>query len=518
MRVCPSCQKQVSEDAKHCSWCGIKLPEPVQPRRCPRCQNMEEADALFCTKCGMSLTAPRIPVVQPVTEPVAEPKKKGKTGIILAVVVLILALITGAVAWVAVDQGWFEDDGYSRNHRDDEDDDEDEDEDEDGEAEPTIAPPDTELAPEPVTLTVWAPSYDYSSGWMDTMCANFEQAHPEYAITWQFEVVSEADAGNLMLADPAAGADVYMFANDQLGALVEGGALLPINGTILEDVRASNSEAVLNSVTYGGDVYGIPYTGNTWWMYYDKSVFTEEDVKSLEAMLAKGKVAFPLNNGWYFASFYFANGCTMFGPYGNDAVAGFDFGGEKAVAVTNYLVDLVAHPNFICDDGSGSYYIRNGDASAFMSGSWEAGAAYEALGDNLGVAQLPTITIDGETKQLRAFAGCKAIGVNLYADNLIASYLLAAYLGSPEGQMLRYELSGVIPCDPSLADRIANDPVALAQLNSLNQSATVQPTIPEMGIWWDTAANLANEILAGSVTHQNAEERTYLFNDTLNAG
>lgn len=375
--------------------------------------------------------------------------------------------------------------------------------------------------PQKITLTVWAPAEDQSEDcqWLQTMCANFAEAHPEYEITWVFEGISEADAKNTILTDVSAGADVYMFANDQLGELVEADALAPLPENVLNTVKAGCSDTMLNSVTYNGEVYGIPYTGNTWWLYYDTSVFSEEDIKSLEAMLEKGVVAFRLNNGWYTQAFYLANGCSMFGPSGNDAAAGFDFGGENAVAVTNYLVDLVANPNFVCDNGeNGLAGIQDGTINAFVSGDWEAEKVKEALGENFGAAQLPCITIDGEQKQLKAFAGSKAVGVNPHSENLIAAYLLAAYLGSAEGQQLRYEMRGVIPCDASLAELVANDPVALAQMNCLNNSAAVQPTIPEMGIWWDNAAALANEIIAGTITHENAEEKTIAFNDTLNAG
>ena len=47
----------------------------------------------------------------------------------------------------------------------------------------------------------------------------------------------------------------------------------------------------------------MPFTTNTWYMYYDKRVFTEEDVKSLEAMLDNGVVSFPFLNSWYLPSF-----------------------------------------------------------------------------------------------------------------------------------------------------------------------------------------------------------------------
>ena len=58
------------------------------------------------------------------------------------------------------------------------------------------------------------------------------------------------------------------------------------------------------TVTYDGDIYAVPYTSNTWFMYYDKRVFSEDDVKSLDTMLEKGKVSFPLSNSWYIQAFY----------------------------------------------------------------------------------------------------------------------------------------------------------------------------------------------------------------------
>ena len=51
-----------------------------------------------------------------------------------------------------------------------------------------------------------------------------------------------------------------------------------------------------------GNLYGVPFTTtNTWFMYYDKSVFSEEDIKNLDTMLEKGVVSFPFTNSWYSA-------------------------------------------------------------------------------------------------------------------------------------------------------------------------------------------------------------------------
>ena len=205
-----------------------------------------------------------------------------------------------------------------------------------------------------VALTVWAPSEDQNDetgNWLKTMCEQFNEAHPEWNITFTYGVCAEGDAKATVTQDVEAAADVYMFANDNLTDLIASNGIAKLGGSTLEYVQNNMSQALVDSVTVDGSVYGVPFTTNTWFMYYNKSLLTEDDIKSLETMLEKGKVAFPLSNSWYIASFYVANGCTLFGD-GNDEAAGIDFGGDKAVAVTNYLVDLAANPNFV-NDGAG---------------------------------------------------------------------------------------------------------------------------------------------------------------------
>ena len=135
-------------------------------------------------------------------------------------------------------------------------------------------------------------------------------------------------------------------------------------------MKATNSEALIDSLTLDGYLYGVPFTTNTWYMFYDKRVFSEEDVKNLDTMLEKGVVSFPFTNSLYLPAFYFDNGCTLFGD-GTQAELGADFGGENAVEVTEYLLDLVQNPNFRIDqDGSGIAGLRDGSISAMFSGSW----------------------------------------------------------------------------------------------------------------------------------------------------
>ena len=536
MKNCPNCQQPLADDARFCPSCGNAVPvAAAAPRFCRNCGSPMEEGSKFCTECGASVAAIAAAVVPPaappVTPPPVAPKRKKHTGLLIGIWTAGIAILLALALLVSWSFGLFgggpfgEGGLFGTVSSQDDDDDDDEKKDPSNPSYPTFTEPtgtEEPLPPitaDPIRMTVWAPQEVIDSGWLALMEASFMEEWGQYFfIKWENVAVSEADAGRFALMEGSQAADVFMFSNDWLGELVVENALLPLSADVLASVQASTSETMLNTATYDGKVYGIPYTGNTWFMYYDKSVFTEEDVKSLEAMMAKDKVAFRLANSWYTGSFYFANGCTMFGPTSNDASAGFDFGGEKAAAVTDYLVNLIQHPNFVIDDDScGLTGIQDGSVKAFFSGEWEAEKAKAALGENFACAPLPTITIGGEQKQLRAFAGSKVVGVSPYADDLILSQLFAAYLTSADAQYLRYEMCGTIPCDAALADVIANDPVALAQLNTLNNTAYVQPTIPEMGLWWATASNMAYKIIGAEITHENAAEKTEEFNAELNS-
>lgn len=340
---------------------------------------------------------------------------------------------------------------------------------------------------EKIRLMVWSPSEDQSkdSGeWLQTTCEDFAKLHPEWDITFVYGVADEATAATQVAQDPEASADVFMYANDTLTTMTDANALAKLGGKYREEIEKTNSEEVLSSLVKDSELYGVPFTTNTWFMYYDKSVFSEEDIKNLDTMLKKGAVAFPMTNSWYTPAFYIGNGCTLFGD-GTDEAKGVDFSGEKAVSVTDYLVDLAANPNFKIDaDGSGLAGLRDGSISAIFSGSWDANAVEEALGENMG-----------------------------------AAVELAVYLGSAEAQMTHYELRNVIPCNTELLadEKVANDPLVSAQNDTFNKTSILQPFVAKMNNCWVPVENMGKGIRNGSVTHENAAEQTEAMNEAMNS-
>ena len=375
---------------------------------------------------------------------------------------------------------------------------------------------------ESVRLMVWSPQGDQSKDkgeWLQTCCNAFAEEHPEWDITFVYGVADEASSAGQVSQDAEASADVFLYANDNLTTMTDADALVKFGGKYREEIEATNSQTSLDSVTKDGEIYGVPFAINTWFLFYDKSVFSEEDVKNLDTMLEKGVVSFPFTNSWYLASFYVGNGCTLFGD-GTDASAGVDFGGEKAREVTDYLIDLESNPNFRIDaDGSGIAGMRDGSINAMFSGSWDAGAIKEALGDNMGVAALPTYTLNGEEKQMYAYAGTKAVGVNAQSDYMVQAVELAIFLANEYSQRLHYELEDVVPCHTALLEdeEIMSDEVVAAINDTFNRTSILQPNLAEMSNCWTPVENMGKGIRNGSITHENAAEQTEQMNEAMNS-
>ena len=370
-----------------------------------------------------------------------------------------------------------------------------------------------------IKLTVWGPSEDQakSSSWLPTMEKQFAKAHPEYKITWKNAVVAEGDAGTTVKQDPSAAADVYMFANDQLGTLLDNQAIGELSDDAKAQVKKQDDTAIISSVTgTDGKIYGVPFTGNTYFMFYNKSKFSSDDIKSLDAMMQKGKVSFNIGNSWYLPAFYTGAGMTLFGKNASTAKDGIKMDSTKATEVTKYLVNLVKNPNFVVDndEGAGLAALQNGTVDAIFSGTWSAADVKKALGDNYAAAQLPSFTTeDGNTYQMKAFYGSKAIAYNPNSKVPQAAAEFAAYLGSTEAQKAHYTMRQIVPTDKALASTYKNDPSAVAQNDTIANTSTLQPTISAMSNFWDPCKTFGTAIVNGDVTTSNAQAKTQAWID-----
>ena len=380
-------------------------------------------------------------------------------------------------------------------------------------------------AAEPIVLTVWA-GFD-EMPWLNAQLAAFEEANPQWRITWSIGEYETYDSCDMLLQDPEACADVFFFSDDQLRNLIRADALMPLPREDAAQILAQTSQAVYDAVVDpDGQCWGFPLSADTILLYYNKKVFSGEDVKSLDAMIEKAPVAYPMNLGTDVASFYLANGCTMFGASGKDESAGFRFNGSRGTAVTLWLADFVRHENFRNDVNSLGYWgLWQGELGASFLNYEAYDFLYEMMGDDLGVAPLPAITINGQPRQMKAYSSAYCIGVNRHTGQADAALALARFLTRSESQLSRWKLNAA-PTYPTypIASALIDDPAILAHggvrthLQTLDSIAYHAPTFYAMSLLWEYSDLLVQWLMNGEITPENAAERTEEWNTLINGG
>lgn len=376
-----------------------------------------------------------------------------------------------------------------------------------------------------ISLKVWCPQNQVDTGIMEEQQKAFEAAHPEYKITWTTEVVGEDKCQESVLKDVGAAADVFMYASDQVNSLVEAGAIARLGGETETYVKENTAASVVDTVTVDGALYGIPFTHNTFFMYYDKSILGEEDITSLEKIMARETADnvynfyFESAGGWKLGAFYYGAGLNVFGPSGNDLAAGVDWNNETGVAVTNYLIDLINNPKCAYDgEISVSELVADHRLGAWFDGAWNYDLYKKALGDDLGMAVIPTFNVEGTEYQLKGFYGSKAIGVNAKSQNMAAAVKFAAFLGNEENQTLRYEKSAQIPANIKAgeSEAVKADPLATVIVNEVNNASVAQPSSSVFSAkYWTYANTIPTEIRSGDITKDNVQDKLDTFVESM---
>lgn len=311
------------------------------------------------------------------------------------------------------------------------------------------------------------------------------------------------------------GPDVYEFASDKIVGLYQKGALARIGGkykTFIEDEMNGFGQG---AAMFNGDYYAYPYTGdNTYYLQYDKSKLTEEDISSVENLLAKaeaigGKFGYNLETAFWGGGAMFTYGADYemsFDVDGNVASVTADFDTEKGIKAAKAIHKIVTHPAW--QNAMEAPNETNG-LVACIAGTWEIAAYKEALGENYGCAVMPTVTIDGDTKHLGAFLGGKLFGVNPLRssgdeDRLVAAHELAMFLSGKDSQLARFEKAGTAPCHYEASqDEDVQADANVAVLANHGTYAHAQTAVPAE--FWNAPTTLVASLKAAEFGATDAE-------------
>ncbi len=351
-------------------------------------------------------------------------------------------------------------------------------------------------------ITMWVSESDGVVDLTKEQIKGFMEAYPGIVINASIEGVTEADAGSKVIADVATAPDIYCFAQDQLARLVQAAALAAPGENAVATIKEANDAGAVAAASVAGKVYAYPMTSdNGYYMYYNKSIISDEDAESLEKIIAaceknNVKIRYALENGWYTASFFFATGChsnwTM-DQAGNYTSIDDDFNSEAGLVAMKGMQMLAQSPAY------DSYADIFTDAGVVITGIWNANAASEHFGENLGATDLPSFTVDGKEYHLGSYSGNKLMGVKPQTDakRQAVLSLLAQYLTNEECQLGRYNLVQWGPSNlKAQASEAVQANISLAAL--AKQNAYAQPQGQIHGAWWDIAKLLGAEAKAAT--------------------
>ncbi|MDE5565583.1 MAG: extracellular solute-binding protein [Anaeroplasmataceae bacterium] len=321
------------------------------------------------------------------------------------------------------------------------------------------------------------------------------------------------------------GPDVFEFASDKITSLYEKGALAKVTGANADFVTENNSEISVGLATFNGDIYAYPYTGdNTYYLHYDKSILTEDDVKSMERILEvaneEGKmVGYTLKTPFWGGGALFTFGADYDMTFNADGAVEkieANFNTEAGLKAAKAILKIVNDPAW---QNTATPPTPKNNLIACIDGTWETSKYKKELGDNYACAPMPTVTVDGDTKNLGAFLGGKLFGVNPQrsqgdVNRLVAAHQLAIFLSNKESQLARFDDQNVAPCniDASNESKVVND-INIKCLYEQAKFAHPQTATPPK--FWTAPETLIVGMCDGTITEDNLVEALETLNATI---
>lgn len=352
------------------------------------------------------------------------------------------------------------------------------------------------------SVKLWGSAEDQQM--LAQMVESFKRDNAQYAdYDIQIAVMGENDAKTEILKDLTKGADVFAFSNDQIGELVDNSALYDLsNAAGTAAVTERNAESAIQAATVGGKLYAYPSSAESYYLFYNKDVYTADDVKTLEGMIAKksaGKktLVAQFNEGYYTPMFFAAAGCTLYGAGGSDP-ADCTWNNANGLKAAKYMKTLKANGIDYMTETDLKNTFAAGTTSAVITGTWNYNTLKEALGDKMGVAVLPTVTFPGDSapSQLRPFNGMKLYGVRSTTAHADVAIALADYLTNEANQLKRFNDRGFLPVNKNLAtnEAILAKEQCKVEVDSIAISIS-KPSHAKGGKFWDAAAALVKDLM-----------------------
>ena len=338
----------------------------------------------------------------------------------------------------------------------------------------------------------------------------YSQEHPEIVVDYLNVGINDM-IPTLEKDGPAGiGADIIASPHDNLGTLVSKKLVVPTEnaGQVSKKVLGACSKAL----SYNGTMYGYPACAETYALFYNKKLISENQVPKSWEELIKWVQAFnranpqkkgfvmDVTNAYYSILFTTANGNRLYGESGTEArnpgmnnpssIKGLEFFQSLRSALNLEGIELSSST---CDG-----LFSSGNAAMHITGLWNV-STFENAGIDFGVAPLPSLP--GESKPAASFSGTRGMFVTAFSEHPKEASEFAEFLISPEMQKLRFKYTGVLP-----SINITVDSKYMKGFLQQLDVAFPMPSIPAMGKFWGEMGGSLWRIWNGADVQKEMQE------------
>jgi arabinogalactan oligomer/maltooligosaccharide transport system substrate-binding protein len=373
-------------------------------------------------------------------------------------------------------------------------------------------------------ITVWIDDED--GEYMAAIIDAFNEDYPNIVVNHQHMGSVDAREKLKTFGPSGNGADVFQFPHDHLAAAYSEGLLYALPSDTQELINSRSHEMGIEIATINEDgtdkLYAVPMSLEAVTLYYNKALVSEAPATIEELITAgntwnaatvasthenstddrtnaeAGYYYMTTSNHWadsYFDQFIFsAFGFRPFGENGDDSSAvGFDSQAmtDALSFMVNDLKPVVSGGNDNVDGQGASF--ETGSIPFIITGPWSNEAYVEALGDDLGIATLPTVNGVASAP----YAGAIMASVYKYAENPSDAIKFVEFLSSDIAMEIQYEYKTKLPAlKADLIENIAgvNEDELLLTTAAQLENAIPMPTIEEVQYYWGPAETMIRNV------------------------
>jgi arabinogalactan oligomer/maltooligosaccharide transport system substrate-binding protein len=344
-------------------------------------------------------------------------------------------------------------------------------------------------------VTLWH-AYQTGSAEEDTLAVLIGNAEDEFPnLTINVLQIPFDQIFNKWQTEVAAGGgpDMFVAPNDDLGNMARADLVENLD-SYLAGKLGGFSQVAIDGMKVGGSLYGVPESAKAVALYYNKSL-VDTPPTTTDELLQMIEDGAPTT---FFVGAYHLYGWA--GAFGGELMDAdgkciADQGGW--VEAGEYLLELKeAGAVFDADYGVAEAPFRAGETAFFVNGPWALADYQKDLGDDLGVAPMPT----GPGGPGQPLNGIDGFYINPNSENKDNAIALALFLVSQESSQIYTNQAGHVPIrdDVTPADDL-NAGFAEASANGFPRPQSV-----EFGNFWAPFGDMWTKIMEGVSTPAEA--------------